>query len=105
MENLGAAKSRIYKGHSQTPENLVWHYQGPQVDPYQREHDLLFAAIRNDKPYNETERAAKLPGVHHGPHGHGIRLVINYDDAWPRILSWRLAGQDCLARRPSSSRT
>ena len=59
MENLGAAKSRIYKGHSQTPENLVWRYQGEAVDPYQREHDLLFAAIRNDQPYNETERCAK----------------------------------------------
>ena len=31
----------------------------PQCDQYQREHDLLFDAIRNDKPYNETERAAK----------------------------------------------
>ena len=26
---------------------------------YQLEHDLLFDAIRNDKPYNETERCAK----------------------------------------------
>ena len=26
---------------------------------YQREHDLLFDAIRQDKPYNETERCAK----------------------------------------------
>ena len=30
MENLGAAKSRIYKGQSQTPDNLVWRYQGPR---------------------------------------------------------------------------
>ena len=28
-------------------------------NPYQVEHDLLFAAIRQDKPYNETEFSAK----------------------------------------------
>src|SRR5512137_2953288 len=57
MENLAAAKSRIYQGQAQTSENLVWRHQGETVDPYQREHDLLFDAIRNDKPCNETERA------------------------------------------------
>jgi predicted dehydrogenase len=82
MENLGAAKSRIYKGHSQTPENLVWRYQGVAVDPYQREHDLLFAAIRNDKPYNETERAAKACLVSiMGRMAAESGLVINYDEA------------------------
>ena len=29
-----------------------------QRDPYQQEHDDLFAAIRNDTPYNEAERGA-----------------------------------------------
>ncbi|MEO6035335.1 MAG: dehydrogenase, partial [Verrucomicrobiota bacterium] len=29
-----------------------------QRDPYQQEHDDLFAAIRDDKPYNEAERGA-----------------------------------------------
>jgi predicted dehydrogenase len=50
---------RLYKGHKQTPENLMWHYTGPGCDHYQREHDLLFDAIRHDKPYNEAERCAK----------------------------------------------
>ena len=82
MENLGAAKSRIYKGHSQTPENLVWRYQGAAVDPYQIEHDLLFAAIRNDQPYNETERAAKACLVSiMGRMAAESGLVINYDEA------------------------
>jgi predicted dehydrogenase len=82
MENLGAAKSRIYKGHSQNPENLVWRYQGATVDPYQREHDLLFAAIRNDKPYNETKRAAKACLVSiMGRMAAESGLVINYDEA------------------------
>ncbi len=48
----------IFKGHNQTPENIIWRYKGPRCDHYQREHDLFFAAIRQDKPYNETERSA-----------------------------------------------
>ncbi|MGO8700508.1 MAG: Gfo/Idh/MocA family protein [Limisphaerales bacterium] len=31
-----------------------WHFSGGGKDPYQQEHDDLFAAIRNDTPYNET---------------------------------------------------
>ena len=82
MENLAAAKPRIYKGQAQTSENLVWRYQGPAVDPYQREHDLLFEAIRDDKPYNETERAAKACLVSiMGRMAAESGLVISYDEA------------------------
>ena len=35
-----------------------WRFQGSKDDPYQIEHDHLFAAIRQDKPYNEAEYAA-----------------------------------------------
>jgi myo-inositol 2-dehydrogenase / D-chiro-inositol 1-dehydrogenase len=52
-------KPRLFKGHNQTSENLIWSYKGPPCDQYQVEHDLLFDAIRNDRPYNETERCAK----------------------------------------------
>ena len=52
-------KPRLWEGHLQKPDKLVWSYQGPPCDQYQREHDLLFDAIRSDKPYNETERCAK----------------------------------------------
>lgn len=55
----GQPKPRIFKGHTPASENLVWSYKGPEWDHYQYEHDLLFDAIRNDKPYNETERCAK----------------------------------------------
>jgi myo-inositol 2-dehydrogenase / D-chiro-inositol 1-dehydrogenase len=55
----GIPSPRIFKGHKQTSPNLVWSYKGPGCDHYQVEHDLLFAAIREDKPYNETERCAK----------------------------------------------
>jgi predicted dehydrogenase len=59
MENLAAAKSRLYKTQAQTEEGLLWRHQGSPVDPYQREHDLFFDAIRNDRAYNETARAAQ----------------------------------------------
>ena len=54
----GIPKPRLFKGYDQTSENMIWQYKGPNCDAYQNEHDLLFDAIRNDKPYNETERCA-----------------------------------------------
>lgn len=48
----------LYKGHRRALEDVVWRYSGPPCDPYQREQDLFFTAIRNDEPYNETERCA-----------------------------------------------
>ncbi|MDX1383941.1 MAG: dehydrogenase, partial [Thermoanaerobaculia bacterium] len=35
-----------------------WRYEGPPVDPYQAEHDRLFAAIRRGEPHDETENGA-----------------------------------------------
>ena len=55
----GVDVPRLFKSYNQTPENLVWRFKGQKNDPYQTEHDLLFDAIRNDRPYNETERCAK----------------------------------------------
>lgn len=55
----GQPNPRLYRGHKQSRENLAWEYKGPPCDPYQREHDLFFAAIRNNESYNETERSAK----------------------------------------------
>jgi predicted dehydrogenase len=55
----GISKPRLFKGHKQTSANIAWDYQGPPCDHYQREHDLLFEAIRQDRPYNEVERSAK----------------------------------------------
>jgi predicted dehydrogenase len=58
MERLGAPKPRIYKNQKQVPENEVWRFTGNAPNSYQVEHDLLFDAIRTNKPYNETTRAA-----------------------------------------------
>jgi len=54
----GIHDPRIYKDYNRKAENVIWKYEGPPCNHYQREHDLLFAAIREDKPYNETERCA-----------------------------------------------
>ncbi|HWV98352.1 MAG TPA: twin-arginine translocation signal domain-containing protein [Candidatus Acidoferrum sp.] len=55
----GQPKPRLFKGHQRGSGDVLWSYKGPECDHYQREHDLLFDAIRNNKPYNETERCAK----------------------------------------------
>jgi predicted dehydrogenase len=55
----GQPKPRLFKGHKPVSENLIWSYKGQDWDHYQYEHDLLFDAIRNDRPYNETQRCAK----------------------------------------------
>lgn len=55
----GQANPRLFRGWEPTPANLLWSYRGAPCDHYQREHDLLFAAIRGDQPYNEVERSVR----------------------------------------------
>jgi predicted dehydrogenase len=49
---------RLYNGHIQRVQDLLWQYSGPFANAYQVEHDRFFEAIRKDQPYNETERSA-----------------------------------------------
>ena len=45
------------KGHD---GSAMWRYRrNNDANPYQQEHDDLFDAIRNNKPYNEAENGAK----------------------------------------------
>jgi len=46
----------IYKGLKEVKENIVWKPETPVCDSYQEEHNRLFKAIREDKPYNEIDR-------------------------------------------------
>jgi predicted dehydrogenase len=48
----------IYKGHKRAEQNVIWRYKGEKTDPYQVEFDRLLEAIRQNRPYNETERSA-----------------------------------------------
>jgi predicted dehydrogenase len=56
----GVPIPRIYKGHNPDSNNIIWEYSGPPFrNEYQFGHDLLFDAIRNDKPLNETEHCVQ----------------------------------------------
>jgi predicted dehydrogenase len=46
---LGNGKPRIEKPNG----DVVWQFEGEEYNMYQREHDVLFAAIRADKPKND----------------------------------------------------
>ena len=56
---IGTKGSCDVSGHTIRGEN-AWRFatRGAR-DPYQQEHDDLFDAIRNNKPYNEAENGAK----------------------------------------------
>jgi len=53
----GVPQPKIYKGHNPSPNNVIWEGKSSPSE-YQVEHDVLFDAIRNDKPHNEVERCA-----------------------------------------------
>ncbi len=54
----GIATPKLFKGHKLDPAKQIAEFTGDNGIQYQVEHDLLFDAIRNDKPYNETQRCA-----------------------------------------------
>jgi predicted dehydrogenase len=53
--------SSIHEGQNPTRSNLVWEskVRPDERSPYQNEWNDLIDAIRNDQPYNETERGVK----------------------------------------------
>lgn len=51
----------ISGGRIKYADGREWRYERPRGerhDPYQKEHDVLFEAIRNDKPHNEGDYGA-----------------------------------------------
>lgn len=54
----GTKGSAHIGGQKITMPDGDWQYAGPKVDPYQAEHDHLFAAIRKGEHYNESEYGA-----------------------------------------------
>ncbi len=55
----GVGSPLIYKGYKEIPENILWRPKAEGCDSYQEEHNRLFAAIRENRPYNELERGVK----------------------------------------------
>lgn len=91
MESLAAAKPRLYRNQVMTRANEIWRYAGSEPNCYQIEHDLLFDAIRNDRPYNEAERGAM--GIMVGVLG---RMAIESG----RLLTWEEAMASDLELAP-----
>jgi myo-inositol 2-dehydrogenase / D-chiro-inositol 1-dehydrogenase len=92
----GVTDPRIFKGHQPTTPNLIWKYNGPVCHHYQVEHDLLFDAIRKDKPYNEAERSARaaMVGII-GRMAVESGKVVTWDEAMASNLELA-PGLDCL---------
>jgi predicted dehydrogenase len=59
MAALDEPRPKIYRGHSMTPENVMWQFEGRDPNPYVVEWQLLLDAIRQDKPHNEARRAGE----------------------------------------------
>jgi len=53
--------SSTYRGQNPTRSNMLWQskVKPEERNPYQNEWNDLMDAIRNDKPYNETERGVR----------------------------------------------
>lgn len=56
--NIHAPTCWISKDQSIAPGNIAWRAPKETVNPWQAEWDVLLSAIRNDRPHNETRRAA-----------------------------------------------
>ena len=56
--NVHAPTVQIHKDQRISRDNIAWRPDAEKVSPYQAEWDALLDAIRNDKPYNEVQRAA-----------------------------------------------
>lgn len=50
--------SQIYKNQRTSPDNVAWKPPREKINPWQNEWNVLLDAIRNNKPHNETKRAA-----------------------------------------------
>ncbi len=56
--NVHAPTVHLYKDQRCEKGNIVWEPQGEKMSPYQAEWDALLTAIRENRPYNEVERAS-----------------------------------------------
>jgi len=55
---IHAATVNLYKDQRVAADNIVWQPAKETANPWQAEWNVLLDAIRNDRPHNETQRAA-----------------------------------------------
>jgi predicted dehydrogenase len=53
------SRCRLFENQDMRDANIAWAWNKPEPNPYQMEWDDLIASIREDKPYNETERGTE----------------------------------------------
>ena len=58
-EHVIGTKGKADVSRNEIKGASTWRFKGEIKDPYQKEHDDFFNAIRNDLPYNEAENGAK----------------------------------------------
>lgn len=56
--DIHAPTVQMYKSQKIERSNIAWRPERETVDPWQAEWNVLLDAIRNNKPHNETKRAA-----------------------------------------------
>lgn len=76
------AKCRIYKGQSESKDDVTWAYPQPEKgNPYDVEWEHLIDAIRTDTPYNEVKRGVEASVVTSmGRMAAHTGQIITYDD-------------------------
>ncbi len=87
--NIHAATVQTYKDQRIVPDNITWQPPKELSSPWQAEWNVLLDAIRNDKPHNEAERAAKanLVGLMGRAAVHSGR-IITWEEALASKFEW-----------------
>ena len=87
--NIHAATVQTYKDQRILSENITWQPPKEASNPWQAEWNVLLDAIRNDRPHNEAERAAKanLVGLMGRAAVHSGRLVT-WEEALASKFEW-----------------
>lgn len=82
--------------HGKSAHEAIWKFTTPAKDPYQQEHDDLFAAIRNNTPYFEMEYGAHSTmtsilgrmATYSGKEITWDEAINSKIDTMPKTLSW-----------------
>jgi predicted dehydrogenase len=115
MTSLADPKTRIYKSQNMAETDLVWQFGEPDPNPYHAEWQVLLDSIRQDKPHNESRRAAEADvaalmgrmAAHTGAYitwdqalNSNVELVSNVDAMTLETPAPLLAGPDGIYPAP-----
>jgi myo-inositol 2-dehydrogenase / D-chiro-inositol 1-dehydrogenase len=97
---------------------VLWRFRGPDNNPYQKEHDVLYQCIRENKPVNDAHFTAESTltaimgrmATYSGQEVTWEMALASELDTMPPVLSWDAApgprpGEDGLYPCPVPGRT